>query len=188
MEKLLAIQQELRVPKKVVQGKEFKSRNAEEIMAALKPLLAKHKCAAYINDEILAIAGRVYVKATVSLIDLDGRENKRVSAYAREPEFEIGMSDAQVTGSSSSYAAKYALGKMFLIDDGIDPDNTVAATETKSYAQQDQTQDEATTWKSEIDAIDDLGELKKYYEPLKSRGGVFGRLVANRVAEIKAKK
>ncbi len=121
--KLNLIQSELKAPKN--QRNTFGNynyRSAEDILEAVKPLLAKHECTMTISDTIVEVGGRVYVKATATLIDGDNRTE--VCAFAREEETKKGMDAAQITGSASSYARKYALNGLFLIDDTKDPDAT----------------------------------------------------------------
>ena len=137
-EKLLEIQTELKAPKSQYNsfGK-YKYRNCEDILEALKPLLAKVKAAVVITDEIVNIAQRFYVKATVKLINVENDEVIETSAYAREPENKKGLDESQITGSTSSYARKYALNAMFAIDDTKDSDyapdsNSKTATAPKN--------------------------------------------------------
>lgn len=123
MKKLIEIQSELKAPKN--QRNTFGGymyRSAEDILEALKPLLLKHECTMTISDTIVEVGGRVYVKATATF--LDGDNKAEVSAFAREEETKKGMDAAQITGSASSYARKYALNGLFLIDDTKDPDAT----------------------------------------------------------------
>jgi hypothetical protein len=121
--KLLQIQSELKAPKNQFNKfGNYSYRSCEDILEALKPLLAKHECTLIIYDEIIEVGGRVYVKATAELTDSDNTIS--ASAYARESENKKGMDDAQITGSASSYARKYALNGLFLIDDTKDPDST----------------------------------------------------------------
>lgn len=121
--KLSLIQSELKAPKN--QRNTFGNynyRSAEDILEAVKPLLAKHECTMTISDTIVEVGGRVYVKATATF--LDGDNKAEVCAFAREEETKKGMDAAQITGSASSYARKYALNGLFLIDDTKDPDAT----------------------------------------------------------------
>lgn len=131
-EKLLKIQQELKVPKNQINafGK-YKYRSCEDIIEAVKPLCHAQHLVLTINDEIYAPYAfykeqvnnsRYYVKATATLSD--GKEKIEVTAYAREEETKKGMDGAQITGSASSYARKYALNGLFAIDDTKDPDAT----------------------------------------------------------------
>jgi hypothetical protein len=122
MEKLILIQSELKAPK--AQFNKFGNyayRNAEDILEALKPHLKKHGCLLTVCDEVVEVGGRIYVKATAIFIDDEGK-SVEVSAYARESESKKGMDEAQITGAASSYARKYALNGLFLIDDTKDAD------------------------------------------------------------------
>lgn len=123
MKQLVEIQNELKAPKS--QFNKFggyKYRNAEDILEAVKSLLFKHKCTLTISDDIVCAGDRIYVKATA--IISNGADSVSVSAFAREPEAQKGMSESQITGASSSYARKYALNGMFAIDDTKDSDAT----------------------------------------------------------------
>ena len=121
--KLNLIQSELKAPKNQYNSfGNYKYRSAEDILEAVKPLLKKHDCMMTISDTIVEVGGRVYVKATATFLDGDNRTE--VCAFAREEETKKGMDAAQITGSASSYARKYALNGLFLIDDTKDPDAT----------------------------------------------------------------
>ncbi|MFA5401772.1 MAG: ERF family protein [Dehalococcoidia bacterium] len=122
--KLLAIQAELRVPKGQMNAfGGYKYRSCEDILEAVKPLLKKHGLELTLPDEIINLGTRYYVKATAVLTD-GGKIIASVPAYAREEDIKKGMDAAQITGSASSYARKYALNGLFLIDDTKDPDAT----------------------------------------------------------------
>lgn len=125
MNKLLEIQAELKAPKSQFNsfGK-YHYRNCEDILEALKPLLVKHGLTLTISDDIVAIGNRVYVRATASIKGAVVAEDVSVTAYARESEDKKGMDAAQVTGAASSYARKYALNGLFLIDDTKDADSS----------------------------------------------------------------
>ena len=123
MEKLIAVQKELKAPKN--QRNNFGGynyRSCEDILEAVKPILAKHGLLLTLSDEMVEVGGRVYVKATAMLRGDDG--NVVVTAFAREDEERKGFDGAQITGSSSSYARKYALNGLFCIDDTKDSDAT----------------------------------------------------------------
>jgi hypothetical protein len=123
--KLREIQCELHAPKNQYNSfGGYKYRSLEDIVEALKPLEIKYKVSVLLNDEVVEIGGRVYVKATATLYNCEECEKISVSAYAREEETKKGMDAAQITGSASSYARKYALNGLFLIDDVKDPDAT----------------------------------------------------------------
>jgi len=96
----------------------YNYRSAEDIFEGLKLVLGD--CSVTISDDIIQVSDRIYVKSTVTIHC--GHESHSVSAFAREPLEKKGMDAAQVTGSASSYARKYALCAMFAIDDGVDSD------------------------------------------------------------------
>lgn len=124
MLELLKIQTELKAPK--TQFNKFggyQYRSCEDIVEALKPLQEKYKCVVLLNDELVIIGDRYYIKATATIINEKG-DKLSVSALAREPEIKKGMDESQITGSSSSYARKYALNGLFAIDDTKDADAT----------------------------------------------------------------
>lgn len=124
-EKLSAVQQELKAPKnrRNTFGK-YNYRSCEDILEAVKPILAKHKATILITDDISEVGGKVYIQATVRFVDLQVNGDMiTVNAFARESVEKKGMDDAQITGTSSSYARKYALNGLFLIDDVKDPDS-----------------------------------------------------------------
>lgn len=122
-EKLMRVQVELKAPKNLYNsfGK-YHYRNAEGIQEAVKPLLKEYRLFLNLSDTIEEVGGRVYVKSTARLNDLDSDEFSEVTAYAREANEKKGMDDAQVTGATSSYARKYALNGLFLLDDTKDVD------------------------------------------------------------------
>ena len=123
MNKLLQIQSELKAPKNQRNSfGNYNYRSCEDILEAVKPLLAKHECTLIITDDILSLWDRVYVKATATIND--GKDSVSVNAFARESATKKGMDDSQITGSASSYARKYALNGLFLIDDTKDADAT----------------------------------------------------------------
>lgn len=126
-EKLVAIQSELKAPKSQYNsfGK-YNYRNCEDILEAFKPLGLKYKAAITISDEIVLIGDRYYVKATAKIIDAVSAVGEYIenTAYAREEAEKKGMDSSQVTGSTSSYARKYALNGLFAIDDTKDSDTT----------------------------------------------------------------
>lgn len=122
-EKLYYIQQELKAPKGQYNdyGK-YSYRSCEDIYNAVKPLLKDLKLTLTMNDELIMVGDRYYIKATALLTD--GENIIQNTAYAREEETKKGMDGSQITGASSSYARKYALNGLFLIDDVKDSDST----------------------------------------------------------------
>lgn len=124
-EKLAAVQQELHAPKdKKNDFGKYNYRSCEGILEALKPLLAKNKATVTLLDNLVSEDGRFYIQATASFHDLEGDGVMPIMSfgYAREAEKKSGMDEAQITGSASSYARKYALNGLFLIDDNKDAD------------------------------------------------------------------
>ena len=122
MKELLNIQSELKAPKSQYNsfGK-YKYRNCEDVLEALKPLLKKNNCTLYISDNILEVGGLIFVEAIATIINEKGQDVS-VSAQAGINPNKKGMDIAQSFGSSSSYARKYALNGLFLIDDTKDAD------------------------------------------------------------------
>ena len=123
-ERLLAVQTELKAPKgQMNKFGGYKYRSCEDIIEALKPHLKENRLVLRMEDAIIEIAGRVYVRAAVRVTDVLSEEYAESKAYAREAAQKKGMDEAQVTGAASSYARKYALCGLFGIDDGNDPDS-----------------------------------------------------------------
>lgn len=143
-EKLTAIQKSLKAPKDANNDYgNYKYRTIESINEALKPLLDKNKVSLTLTDELVLIGDRFYIKSTatlrdnehVLLLDKDGNvqpmfgessvDRIEVVAFAREPNLKKGMDESQITGAASTYARKYALQGMFLLDNSAnDPDRT----------------------------------------------------------------
>lgn len=122
MKELIMIQQELKAPK--TQRNNFGGynyRSCEDILEAVKPLLAEQSCTLTITDEIVMVGERIYLKATATLTNPDGKAVS-TTAFAREPEQKKGMDESQISGMASSYARKYALNGLFCIDDTKDAD------------------------------------------------------------------
>jgi len=127
--RLAKIQQSLKVAKNQRNNfGNYNYRSCEDILEAVKPLL--NGCTLIISDEVVNVGERYYVKATAYLGN--GKSEISVSAYAREAEEQKGMSPAQITGSASSYARKYALGGLFAIDDTKDADTMDNSTQKET--------------------------------------------------------
>ena len=122
-EKLMHIQTEIKAPKNLYNsfGK-YKYRNAEGICEAVKPYLAKENASLVLHDDLVNVGDRIYVKATACLIDNESGRTVETTAFAREALSKKGMDDSQITGTASSYARKYALNGLFLLDDTKDAD------------------------------------------------------------------
>lgn len=193
-EKLLKAQVELKAPKGQYNsfGK-YKYRSCEDILEALKPVLDKLKLTLFIKDDVIEVNTRNYVKATIILVNTEKPDEIiETSALAREEETKKGMDGSQITGASSSYARKYALNGMFMIDDTKDSDST------NTHGKDEAKKTTETEFKKAIDMINALAnteeksekvfdmiekfnknslldctieELKKVYNELKKIGG-----------------
>lgn len=139
LEKLQKIQFEMKAPKNLYNsyGK-YNYRNAEGILEAFKPYGEKYKVVLTVSDEIVERGDRVYVKADAMLTDCESGKFITNSAFAREAEEKKGMDESQITGTASSYARKYALNGLFLLDDTKDAD-------TDEYKKQTEQQPEGIT-------------------------------------------
>lgn len=137
-EKLNAIQTSLKAPK--TQNNEFggyKYRSCEDILEAVKPLLASYKAVLLLSDELIQIGERYYIKAVATFADTESPELITVTASAREELTRKGMDSSQITGATSSYARKYALSGLFAIDDTKDADTMDNRDNPKSSDRQD---------------------------------------------------
>lgn len=114
----------------------YNYRNAEAMLAGINPLLQKQGLTLDFSDEILFIGpSRYYIKTTCTIHDIESGESYSVTAFAREQEQKKGMDEAQITGSTMTYAHKYALMSMFAISDpNMDPDS-MNNTQAQTYAQ-----------------------------------------------------
>ena len=144
IEKVNKVQVELIAPKNMFNsfGK-YKYRNLEGIFEGLKPLLKITGLIVHVSDEMVELGSRIYVKATATITD--GKESLSCVRYAREDEGKKGMDLAQLTGSCSSYAGKYACNGLFLIDDTVDADgmdNSNKETSKSTAKKKDSTKDE----------------------------------------------
>ena len=141
IEKLLAVQAELKAPKGQYNsfGK-YKYRSCEDILEAVKPILKEHGASITISDELVQIGNRIYVKATARFWDIDDGGYVNNTAFAREPDTKKGMDESQITGTASSYARKYALNGLLLIDDTKDADTDENRNERESRAKKQKEQ------------------------------------------------
>ena len=151
--KLAFIQQELSAPKNQYNsyGK-YNYRSCEDILEGLKPCLKNAGCALTISDELVVIGERYYVKATATLHDCESDKSVSNIAYAREELTKKGMDASQITGSTSSYARKYALNGLFCIDDVKDADTR--DNRQKDAAEQVKAEEEVKNIENSV--IDDL--------------------------------
>lgn len=195
MKELIAIQSELKAPKS--QFNKFggyKYRKAEDILEAVKPLLAKQKCTLIITDDVVLIGNRIYVKATATIKN-EKSECETTNGWAREEESKKGMDGSQITGASSSYARKYALNGLFAIDDNADSDTINDGQHQEAQqtqTQQTQTQQPATSPFHPNDLNEGLGYLSRcvskdnliwvvqHYQPLCSNAQFMQAVSAKR--------
>lgn len=165
MKELISIQSELKAPKtQVNKFGGYKYRKAEDILEAVKPLLAKQKCTLIITDDIVLVGNRIYVKATATIKNEKG-EFETSTGWAREEETKKGMDASQITGASSSYARKYALNGLLAIDDNQDSDTTNdgqhQAAQQQAQIQQPTAQQPATTQYHTNDLNEGLAYLSR---------------------------
>ena len=152
-EKLAAIQVKLNAPKKQYNSYgRYNYRSCEDILEGLKPHLEETKTAVTVNDEIVLIGERYYVKATATLHDCESDKSVSNTAYAREELTKKGMDASQITGSTSSYARKYALNGLFCIDDVKDADTR----DNRQKEAEEQAKAESEAKDIENSVIDDL--------------------------------
>ena len=166
--KLIKVQQELKVPKN--QRNTFGNynyRSGEDILEALKPILAKHEATVFISDKVVVKENNwAYIETTATFVDIETGESISTTAFARETENKKGMDSSQITGSASSYARKYALNGMFLIDDTKDADTDehhiqTTATKPKAFSKDDVTALRLDLVKLATATSKDVNELEK---------------------------
>lgn len=129
MKELIDIQKRLKAPKSQYNsfGKYY-YRSCEDILEAVKPLLSEYGCQMTLSDEMVCVGNRNYIKATATI--RKGEESVSTTAWAREDETKKGMDGSQITGTASSYARKYCLNGLFLIDDTKDADTDAYVKQT----------------------------------------------------------
>jgi hypothetical protein len=171
MENLVKIQNELKVPKENVNafGK-YKYRSAEDILEAVKPILLKYNCTLTLSDEIILVGTKIFVKARAKFSD--GTNTEIVNGFAETSEHK-GMSAEQTTGTASSYARKYALNGLFLIDETEqDADSQKPTNEPKpNIAEQ------VETAKAKIITATTLEDLKAKWSTLNKLEQAFQEVI-----------
>lgn len=173
LEKLLSIQMKLKAPKNQYNSfSKFYYRSCEDILEAVKPLCAEQKTVLILSDTVQEIGGRTYIVACASLYDLETIDKKYSVGYAREDENKKGMDAAQITGSCSSYARKYALNGLFCIDDSkVEP---TADPDTGIHNQKNDKKDNAQQPAPKIGA-QEVAELQAL---AKRKGAAIDKLIA----------
>lgn len=170
MNRLFTIQQELKAPKNQKNNfGGYNYRSCEDILEAVKPLLKKQGLGLFIRDEIINIGNRYYVKANAAVYDDTGKCLADVSAYAREEETKKGMDASQITGSTSSYARKYALNGLFAIDDTKDADATNTHEKKPDVKPDIEPIDPDRDLVEGLKACSALSELEAYYRKYYSK-------------------
>jgi hypothetical protein len=173
LKSLIDIQQRLNVPKNQYnQFGKFKYRSLEDIQAALKPLLAEHNCGIRFDDTIVEHCGRTFLKTTLTFFN-DKGETLTTTSEAEHAIEKSGMDSAQISGAASSYARKYAMNALFLIDDSpeIDSDQysqgrttrKATTSTTKAVTRQAAPVDKNTAIKNAINASKDVNALLSLY-------------------------
>lgn len=175
---LQIVQQKLKAPKN--QHNNFGNydyRSCEDILEAVKPLLGSSTLT--LSDEIVAVNDRVYVKATATFADENGNRTI-VTAYAREALTKKGMDESQITGAASSYARKYALNGLFLIDDNKDADTR----DNRQNASSDNDMREALSLSLEAAVNDGLIDKAKQAETMNASMKLSGKQLHDYVGKV----
>lgn len=190
---LAIIQAKLKAPKGQYNnfGK-YKYRSCEDILEAVKPILAEVGYTLTLNDEATLVGDRYYIKATATLKDENGKIVEQTTALAREAERKSGMDESQITGTASSYARKYALNGLFCIDDTKDADalNTSKDyTDPKKNAKTDEYAEAFAILKPEIATAATIEQLKAINEknPQFHSYAPYKQEVNKRFKELQAK-
>lgn len=162
MKELIQIQSQLKAPKKNRNSfGGYNYRSCEDILEAVKPICHSLNCWINICDEIVEVGGRVYVKATATIFNEQG-QSFSASAYAREEESKKGMDAAQITGSASSYARKYALNGLLAIDDTKDADSDELNPNYKSKPASQSQPQRKTIGAAELDDVTKCNSLLEW--------------------------
>ena len=172
---LRELQAELKAPKGQRNnfGK-YNYRSAEDILEALKPLAVKHGLTFTLSDDITSVGDRVYVQVTASVVNDEGQLIES-TAYAREEESKKGMDGSQVTGAASSYARKYALNGLLLIDDTKDSDATNTHGKDSQPAPQASVKSRESVGKAEENIMD---KAVAYIKSQTNKSAAYNAIVA----------
>ena len=192
MKRLLEIQQKLKAPKSQYNDFwKYKYRSCEDILQAVKPLLAEQKLALIFEDEVVCVWERTYsrntddskkwlkesidetwwryyIKATAKLYDDSWKLLTQTSALAREEEEKKWMDGSQITWTASSYARKYALNWLFAIDDWIDSDTTNKWDEKKSEKKSESKEEQKETKRFNKEQLENLKWNTEYLKKFES--------------------
>lgn len=171
---MLEIQKSLKAPKG--QWNDFAKynyRSCEDIVEAVKPLLAQFGYHLILSDKMIEVGGRIYVEATASVMKAESVIGT-ASASAREPEAKKGMDESQITGAASSYARKYALNGLFAIDDTKDADSVDNSQHEQKKSAEKGKSDNEKPWYNDFDKHKDSMLLK-----LKSGESTADQIIAS---------
>ena len=172
--KLTNIQKKLKAPKNNYNSfSKFYYRSAEDILEAVKPLNAEHGLVLTLSDKPILIGDRYYIEATATISD--GNDNITVTAYAREALNRKGQDESQITGTASSYARKYALNGLYLIDDTKDADTDEHRQQQDSV--KPATKAQMTSLMKLAESVAELYELD--IEVMKDKMGIFDDMSAD---------
>lgn len=157
--RLSKLQEELKAPKNMYNnfGK-YSYRNAEGILEAVKPLLVKYGMVLNVSDSVEMVGERYYIKATATVHDTESDQIMVSTAYARESLDKKGMDDSQISGTASSYARKYALNGLFLLDDTKDADTDEYHNQTQGNGNKEKNENAAEEQKFNEQAAKEMKE------------------------------
>ena len=185
---LAIIQAEVQAPKnKFNSFGKYAYRSAENIIEAVKPIINPKGYHLILSDEMVIIGERYYIKATATISN--GEQSYSATSYAREPEEKKGMDSAQISGTTGSYARKYALNGLFALDDNKDSDAT--STETKPNVVVEEiilSDDERIELINSLGACTELGHVKELWNNLDQKYQAIKQvrnLVTNRKNQLK---
>lgn len=186
MKELAFIQVKLKAPKKQ-ENSHFKYyyRSCEDILEAVKPLLRENLCTITLNDDVVLIGDRYYIKATATIRNSEG-EVEQTTAFAREEEKKSNMDVSQISGAASSYARKYALCGLLAIDDGKDMDSLNVSD---SYVESEEEKYYRLMAKQEVDAATTVETLLGIYRSYTNlqKNPLFKKMFTDKRKEIENK-
>lgn len=190
MAALMRIQQKLKAPKNQRNNfGNYNYRSCEDILEAVKPLLEQEDATLLLSDELVQVGDRYYVKATAGFVQGDNKVE--TTAFAREAETKKGMDESQITGTASSYARKYALNGLFLIDDTKDADTDEYRKNTTQRVQNIEVKasnkisfQEVRERLSEIVSVDDLNKYWAELHLTEKQANILKKDFAERKAKL----
>lgn len=173
-EKLIEIQSELKAPKNQYNSHgNYKYRSAEDIIEAAKPLCRARGLALLVDEALVEIGGRVFVESIAEISD--GKETICRRAHAEHAKEQKGMNAAQISGSTSSYAKKYALSNLFALDDTKDPDYTNDEKKTQARNIANRGQDGISKARAELNAAIERWASATGADAKKAKAGIKKR-------------